>query len=43
MAAGKTSDYRVVQVQIIFNDTVSGAQRPLATLQRVVNYVPALQ
>ena len=43
LAAGKTSDYRVVQVQILYNDPVSGAQRPLATLQRVVNYVPALQ
>ena len=42
LAAGQTSDYRMVEVRIIYNDPVRGA-RSLAELKRVLPYVPFMQ
>jgi type II secretory pathway pseudopilin PulG len=42
LTAGQTSDYRVVEVRIIYNDPSRGA-RTLACLKRVVTYVPFMQ
>jgi hypothetical protein len=42
LAAGVTSDYRVVEVRITYADPVLGT-RPLATLKRVLSYAPPMQ
>jgi len=42
LATGQTSDYRVVEVRITYNDPAQGTQL-LATLKRVLSYVPPMQ
>jgi hypothetical protein len=42
LPAGQTSDYRVVEVRIIYNDP-NGGCRELAKIRRVVTYVVPLQ
>jgi prepilin-type N-terminal cleavage/methylation domain-containing protein len=42
LPAGQTSDYRAVEVRIIYNDPKSGPL-PLAKIRRVVTYVAPLQ
>ena len=42
LAAGQTSDYRMVEVRIIYNDPAQGA-REIVKLKRVVPYVPFMQ
>jgi type II secretory pathway pseudopilin PulG len=42
LAAGQTSDYRVVEVRITANNPGQGTQ-VLATLKRVLSYVPPMQ
>lgn len=42
LPAGQTSDYRAVEVRIVYNDRVRGA-RELAKIRRVVAYVAPLQ
>jgi hypothetical protein len=42
LATGQTSDYRVVEVRITYNDPVQGTQ-VLAGLKRVLSYVPPMQ
>jgi prepilin-type N-terminal cleavage/methylation domain-containing protein len=41
LSAGQTSDFRCVEVRIYVNDP-NGARRNVATLKRVVAYVPSL-
>jgi type II secretory pathway pseudopilin PulG len=41
LPAGQTSDYRAVEVRIMYTDT-TGATRELAKLRRVVAYLPPL-
>jgi type II secretory pathway pseudopilin PulG len=41
LGSGQTSDYRLVQVRVLYNDPVLGVQE-LVKLQRVVAYVPPL-
>lgn len=41
LSAGQTSDYRAVEVRIVYNDPQRGP-RELAKLRRVVAYVPSL-
>lgn len=40
LGAGSTSNYRTVQVQVFYNDPVSGLQQ-VASLSRVFSYVPS--
>jgi hypothetical protein len=42
LPAGQTSDYRAVEVRIMYNDPVRGASQ-LAKIRRVVTYVIPLQ
>ena len=42
LPAGQTSDYRAVEVRIIYNDPQSGPMQ-LALIRRVVTYVAPLQ
>jgi len=42
LPANQTSDYRAVQVRIVYNDPKAGP-RVLASIQRVVTYVAPLQ
>ncbi len=42
LAAGQTSDYRAVEVRVLYNDPDKG-WRELARLQQVVVYVPPIQ
>jgi type II secretory pathway pseudopilin PulG len=42
LSAGQASDYRMIEVRIIYNDPVEGSQ-VLAVLNRVVPYVPIMQ
>ncbi len=42
LGAGQTSDYRMVEVRIIYIDPVRGA-RVLVNLKRLVPYVPFMQ
>jgi type II secretory pathway pseudopilin PulG len=41
LPAGQVSDYRAIEVRVLHEDA-NGAVRPLATLRRVVAYVPPL-
>ena len=42
LPAGQTSDYRIVEVRVIYNDPKSGPLT-LAKIRRVVTYVAPLQ
>jgi type II secretory pathway pseudopilin PulG len=41
LPAGQTSDYRAVEVRIVYNDPTNGS-RTLATIRRIVPYLPPL-